>query len=56
MSSSVILRIVFGGEDDARQLTLKKGIPVSVDDLVHEVINVFGVKQKFRLQYKDKDT
>ncbi|XP_057190382.1 sterile alpha motif domain-containing protein 3 [Triplophysa rosa] len=55
MSSPVILRIVFGGEDDARKLVLKKGIPMSVDDLVHDIITVFGLKQKFRLQYKDKD-
>ncbi|XP_016430365.1 uncharacterized protein LOC107757411 [Sinocyclocheilus rhinocerous] len=55
MSSPVILRIVFGGDDDARKLTLKTGIPKSVDDLVLEIMTVFGVNQKFRLQYKDKD-
>ncbi len=55
MSSPVILRIVFGGDDDARKLTLKTGIPKSVDDLFLEIMTVFGVKQKFRLQYKDKD-
>lgn len=55
MSSPVILRIVFGGDDDARKLTLKTGISKSVDDLVLEIMTVFGVKKKFRLQYKDKD-
>ncbi len=55
MLSLVILRIVFGGDDDARKLTLKTGIPKSVDDLFLEIMTVFGVKQKFRLQYKDKD-
>ncbi len=55
MSSPVILRIVFGGDDDARKLTLKTGIPKSVDDLFFEIMTVFGVKQKFRVQYKDKD-
>jgi len=55
MSSPAILRIVFGGDDDARKLALKTGIPKSLDDLVLEIMTVFGVKQKFRLQYKDKD-
>lgn len=26
-----------------------------MDDLVLEIMTVFGVKKKFRLQYKDKD-
>ncbi|XP_073803642.1 uncharacterized protein [Danio rerio] len=55
MSSPVNLRIVFGGDEDARKLALKTGIPKSVDELVLEIMTVFGVKQKFRLQYKDKD-
>lgn len=44
-SSPVFLSIVFGGDDDARKLTLKTGIPKSVDYLVHEIMTVFGLKQ-----------
>lgn len=54
MSSSIHLRIVFGG-DDARKLTLASGMPASVDQLVHEIKTVFGLTEQFRLQYKDID-
>nr|XP_055031005.1 uncharacterized protein LOC129419839 [Misgurnus anguillicaudatus] len=55
MSSPVNLRIVVGGDGDARKLTLKNGIPTSLKELVHEIMTFFGIKQKFRLQFKDKD-
>ncbi len=42
MLSLVILRIVFGGDDDARKLTLKTGIPKSVDDLFLEIMSFWG--------------
>jgi len=38
-----------------RKLAIKTGIPKTVNDLVLEIMTVFGVKLKFRLQYKDKD-
>lgn len=54
MSSPVYLRILFSG-DDARKLTLMSGTPASVDELVTEIKTAFGLKQLFRLQYKDCD-
>ena len=55
MSSPVNLRILFGGDDDSRKRTLKSGIPTSVDELLLEIKTVFGLKEQFRLQYKDVD-
>ncbi len=42
MLSPVIVRIVFGGDDDARKLKLKTGIPKSVDDLFLENNDFLG--------------
>ncbi|XP_034082371.1 sterile alpha motif domain-containing protein 3-like isoform X2 [Gymnodraco acuticeps] len=54
MSCPVHLRVVLG-VDDARKLTLKSGMPSSVDQLVLEIKTYFGLEQQFRLQYKDLD-
>ncbi|XP_076869961.1 uncharacterized protein LOC143521224 isoform X1 [Brachyhypopomus gauderio] len=55
MAGPVYLRILVGGDSDARKLVLKSGIPDSVDDLIVEIKNIFGLKGQFRLQYKDVD-
>ena len=55
MAGCVTIRVLFGGEDDARKLTIKSGIPTTVEELVLEITTFFGVTEQFRLQYKDED-
>uniref|UniRef100_A0A8C2FFN5 Uncharacterized protein n=1 Tax=Cyprinus carpio TaxID=7962 RepID=A0A8C2FFN5_CYPCA len=55
MAGPVSFRVLFGSEDDARKLTIKSGIPSSVDELAFEIKTFFGVTEQFRLQYKDVD-
>ncbi|XP_052427891.1 uncharacterized protein LOC128021448 isoform X2 [Carassius gibelio] len=55
MAGPVSFRVLFGSEDDARKLTIKSGIPSSVDELSFEIKTFFGVTEQFRLQYKDVD-
>ncbi|XP_059358598.1 uncharacterized protein LOC132096930 [Carassius carassius] len=55
MAGPVSFRILFGSEDDATKLTIKSGIPSSVDELAFEIKTFFRVTEQFRLQYKDVD-
>lgn len=55
MAGRVTFRVIFGGEDDARKLTIESGIPSTVEDLELEIKTFFQVTEQFRLQYKDKD-
>jgi hypothetical protein len=52
MSCPVNLRILFGGDDDSRKLTLTS-IPASVEELVLEIKTAFGLREEFRVQYRD---
>ena len=54
MAGCVTIRVLFGGEDDERKLTIKSGIPTTVEELVLEITTFFGVTEQFRLQYKDE--
>ncbi len=53
MTGPVSFRVLFGGEDDARKLTIASGMPKSVDELALEITTYFGVTEQFRLQYRD---
>ncbi|XP_039544877.1 uncharacterized protein LOC120491248 [Pimephales promelas] len=53
MAGPVSFRVLFGSEDDARKLTIRSGMPTSVDGLAFEIKTFFGVTEQFRLQYKD---
>ncbi|KAI9516299.1 hypothetical protein NQZ68_017502 [Dissostichus eleginoides] len=55
MAGRVTFRVLFGGEDDARKLTIESGIPRTVEDLALKIKTFFQVTEQFRLQYKDKD-
>lgn len=55
MAARVTLRVLFGGEDDARKLVIESGIPRTVEDLAFNIKTFFQVTKQFRLQYKDKD-
>ncbi|KAJ8347978.1 hypothetical protein SKAU_G00265670 [Synaphobranchus kaupii] len=55
MAGRVTFRVLFGGEDDARKLTIESGIPRTVENLAFEIKTFFQVTEQFRLQYKDKD-
>ncbi|XP_041825356.1 uncharacterized protein LOC121629698 isoform X2 [Melanotaenia boesemani] len=48
------LRVVLG-VDNAAKLTLPRGIPVSVEDLMEEIKRQFSLPGNFRLQYRDID-
>lgn len=47
--------LVIVSQDDSRKLLLPDGIPESVDELIEEVREAFGLNGRFRLQYQDKD-
>lgn len=53
MTGPVSFRVLFGGEDDARKLTIASGMPKSVDKLALEITTYFGVTEQFRIQYRD---
>ena len=55
MAARVTFRVLFGGEEDARKLSIESGIPRTVEDLALKIKTFFEVTEKFRLQYKDKD-
>ncbi|CAL8236185.1 unnamed protein product [Arctogadus glacialis] len=55
MAARVTFRVLFGGEEDARKLSIESGIPRTVEDLALKINTFFEVTEKFRLQYKDKD-
>ncbi|XP_015224828.1 PREDICTED: uncharacterized protein LOC107081135 [Cyprinodon variegatus] len=55
MDARVTFRVLFGGEEDARKLTIESGIPRTVEDLALKIKTFFEVTEQFRLQYKDKD-
>ena len=55
MAGPVNFRVLFGGEDDARKLTIQSGIPKSVEELTPEIKTFFGVAEDVRLQFKDVD-
>ncbi|KAM9468193.1 uncharacterized protein Hap1MRO34_014856 isoform 2-T3 [Clarias gariepinus] len=53
MTGPVSFRVLFGGEDDARKLTVASGMPKSVDELAREITTYFGLTEQVRLQYRD---
>eukprot|EP00064_Thunnus_orientalis_P020496 superscaffoldBa00005660_g20634 len=55
MAGPVNFRVLFGGEDDARKLTIQSLIPKSVEELTPEIKTFFGVAEDVRLQFKDVD-
>ncbi|XP_062853252.1 sterile alpha motif domain-containing protein 3-like [Trichomycterus rosablanca] len=55
MAGRVTFRVLFGGEGDARKLTIESGIPNTVEDFTLQIKTFFQVTEPFRLQYRDKE-
>lgn len=55
MAGRVTFRVLFGGEDDARKLTIESGIPNTVEEFSLQIKTFFQVTEPFRLQYRDRE-
>lgn len=55
MAGQVTFRVLFGGEDDARKLTIESGIPNTVEEFALQIKTFFQVTEPFRLQYRDRE-
>lgn len=55
MAGQVTFRVLFGGEGDARKLTIESGIPNTVEELAVQIKTFFQVTELFRLQYRDRE-
>ncbi|XP_070410627.1 sterile alpha motif domain-containing protein 3-like isoform X3 [Nothobranchius furzeri] len=55
MAGRVTFRVIFGGEDDARKLTIESGIPNTVEEFSLQIKTFFQVTEPFRLQYRDRE-
>lgn len=55
MAGRVTFRVLFGGEDDARKLTIESGIPNTVEEFALQIKTFFKVTEPLRLQYRDRE-